>query len=73
LDELLHSLGFSLRGVYEQNKVYLHERTGALVMFPAFPDGDEVLPRHLLLVRTTLDNYGIPVPADLATKLQRVS
>jgi hypothetical protein len=73
LDDMLRSLGFSLRGEHEKNKVYLHEGTGALVMFPAFPDSHEVLPRHLLLVRTTLDNYGIAVPIDLAAKLQRVS
>lgn len=73
LDEMLRSVGFSFRGVHERNKVYLHEGTEALVIFPEFRDDDEVLPRHRLLVRTTLDNYGIPVPGEFAAKLQRVS
>jgi hypothetical protein len=69
---MLRSLGFSLRGVYEKNKVYLHQGTGALVIYPGFPDDAEVLPRHLLLVRTTVDNYGIAIPAEFAARLQRV-
>ncbi len=73
LDEMLHSLGFALRGVHERNKVFLHEATGALVIYPEFPDGDEVLARHLGMVRGVLDAYGIPVPVDFAAKLQRVS
>jgi hypothetical protein len=73
LDEVLRSLGFSLRDPYEKNKVYLHEGTGALVMFPEFPDDAEVLARHLGMVRGVLDAYGIADPLDFAAKLQRAT
>jgi hypothetical protein len=73
LEEVLRSLGFVLRGVEEQNKVYLHQETGALIVFPEFPPGEAVLPRHLLAVRGILDAYGIADPLDFNAKLQRAS
>jgi hypothetical protein len=73
LEELLRSLGFSLRGVMEKNKVYYHEETGALVIFPEFPPDDPVLPRHLLGVRSILQAYGIADPADFATLPQKAN
>ena len=36
LEEVLGSLDFSLRAVEEKNKVYRHERTGALDVLPEF-------------------------------------
>jgi hypothetical protein len=62
LDEVLRGLGFSLRGSVEKNNVYLHERTGAAVVFPEFPSCDLVQPRHLAAVRGILDAYGITDP-----------
>jgi hypothetical protein len=73
LDEVLRSLGFSLGDQVENNKVYHHEDTGADVVFPVFPDGDEVQPRHLLGARSILDAYGIADPLDFAAKLQKAS
>lgn len=52
LEEVLRSLGFSLRLVKEKNKVYHHEGTGAMVVFPELPPDDPVLPRHLLAARS---------------------
>jgi hypothetical protein len=73
LEEVLRSLGFSLRAVEEKNKVYRHEGTGALVVIPQFPPGERVLPRHLLAVRSILQAYGIADPTDFATRLQKAS
>jgi hypothetical protein len=69
LDEVLRSLGFSLRGVVEKNKVYEHEETGARIIFPEFPPDAEVVPRHLSQVRTVLKAYGLMDEMDLAVKL----
>ena len=48
LEETLISLGFSPCGVHEKNKIFRHGATGALVIYPEFPSGNAVLPRHLL-------------------------
>jgi hypothetical protein len=69
LEETLRSYGFSLRGIYEKNKVFSHEETGALVVYPEFPLDEEVLPRHLLAVRAILNAYGIADPMELAARL----
>ncbi len=68
LDELLRSLGFSMRGIVDRNKVYLHE-SGALIAFPEFPPDAEVLPGHLFSVRTVLKVYGLMDEMDFAVKL----
>jgi hypothetical protein len=73
LEDALRSLGFSLRGVEEKNKVYGHEPTGAVIVIPEFSPGDPVLARHLTKVRGILEAYGIADPLDFATKLQRAS
>jgi hypothetical protein len=73
LAEILRSLHFSFRGVREKNRVYLHEETGALIVLPDFPPDDEVLPRHLLAVRTVLDAFGIASPHEFLEKLPRAS
>ncbi len=70
LDKVLRSLGFAFRGVQDRNKVYRHEETGALVVFPECPPEDLVLPRHLLAVRGILDAYGIADPLNFAAILQ---
>ncbi len=73
LEEVLLSLGFSPCVVKERNKIFRHEETGALVIYPEFPPDDPVLPRHLLAVRSILQAYGIADPTDFATKLQKAS
>jgi hypothetical protein len=73
LEAALRSLGFSLRGLEEKNKVYRHEGTGALVTFPEFPSDEPVMPRHLLAVRSILQAYGIADPMDFAARLQKAS
>jgi hypothetical protein len=73
MEEVLRALGFSLRGVEENNKVFVHERTGAVVVFPVFPPHDPVLPRHLLAVKSILQAYGIADPAGFTTELQKAS
>jgi hypothetical protein len=71
LEEALRALGFACRGVQEKNKVYRHEETGALVVFPEFPAAEAVLPRHLVAVRAILEAYGIADPLEFAATLQK--
>lgn len=73
MEEVLRTLGFSLRGVEEGNKVFLHEATGALVIFPEFPAENLVLPRHLLAVKSILQAYDIADPLGFTTELHKAS
>ena len=73
MEEILHALGFTLRSVEEKNKVFVHETTGALVVFPDFPAENPVLPRHLLAVKSILNAYGISDPVRFTTELQKAS
>jgi hypothetical protein len=73
LDNVLRSLGFSLRGIVEKNKVYSHEESGALIVYPVFPDEEEAMPTHVGKVRAILEAYGIANPLDFTTKLMKAS
>jgi hypothetical protein len=73
LDETLRSLGFTYRGVIDKNKVYLHEKTGGHVVFVELPPEQEVLPRHLLAVRSVLDAYGIADSLELDAQLLKAT
>jgi hypothetical protein len=73
MEEILQSLGFTFRGVEEENKVFLHPATGALVIFPEFPPESPVLPRHLLSVKGILTAYGIAEPTAFTAELQKAS
>jgi hypothetical protein len=74
LDEVLRSLGFSVHVIEEKKaRLYKEEETGALVALPLLPLDKEVLPHHLLAVRSILQAYGIAEAADFATKLQKAS
>jgi hypothetical protein len=73
LADILRSLNFTLRGVVEKNRVYLHKETGASIVLPDFPADDDVLPRHLLAVQAVLDAYGIASPLEFLGKLPRAS
>lgn len=73
LEEVIRSFGFTLREVKEKNKVYHHEGTGALVVFPEFPPDDPVLPRHILAARSILRAYGIANPEEFTSQLQKTN
>jgi hypothetical protein len=73
LQEVLLSLGFCFHGVEERNKVFRHEPTGALIIYPDLPASDPVLPRHLLLVRSILEAYGIGDQRALFEEPQKAS
>lgn len=74
LDEVLRGLGFSTKVVEDEKaRVYFENKTGALIALPLLPDNMEVLPRHLLMVRTVLQNYGIAEPTAFAQDLQKAS
>lgn len=71
IDELLRSLGFSVRVTADPPaKVYEHE-TGALIALPVFPNSETVLQRHMVAVRAILDTYGIADSSDLALPLPK--
>ena len=61
LDKVLRSLGFSCQRVENEveSRRYEHPQSGAVILLPAFPEGDRVLEHHLVTVRVTLDNFGI--------------
>jgi hypothetical protein len=73
LDEVLRSLGFSVREPEQGTRVYRHAETGALIVLPILPDADPVLPRHLVGARMTLDGFGIADPLEFASRLQKAS
>jgi hypothetical protein len=73
LDKALRSFGFTCRNVDMDGpaRVYEHNHTTAMFIFPAFPESDSVLDYHLLGVRTSLDLYGIADPTEFAAKLKK--
>jgi hypothetical protein len=73
LDKVLRSLGFSCRPTKNDppGRIYEHEKTGAVVMLPEFPDSDRVFEHHLVAARTELDNFGLADPSVFAAKLQK--
>jgi hypothetical protein len=73
LDNVLRSLGFKRRLVDMDGeaRVYEHKQSGALIVLTSFPDGDRVLEYHLIMVRTTLDGFGVADPIAFAAKLQK--
>ena len=73
LETALLSLGFVQRGVHEKNKIFRHDATGALVIYPEFPSENAVLPRHLLAVKSILHAYGISDPDGFSLELQKAS
>jgi predicted RNA binding protein YcfA (HicA-like mRNA interferase family) len=73
LDETLRSLGFTARTVEGRARIYKHERAGATIILPDAPFGEQVLPQHLIVVRTILKEYGLVDPTDLTLKIQKVS
>jgi hypothetical protein len=73
LDKVLRSLGFSCRlATFAQPaRLYEDKESGARIILPPFPETDRVLEYHLILVRTTLDGFGIADPTVFAAKLQK--
>lgn len=60
LDEVLRSLGFTSR-VVDTARVFRHEATGAVIMYPNFHLDYPALPHHLDVVRVTLKLYNFAV------------
>lgn len=76
LDEVLRGLGFSVRVTDDDGpptRVYRRPDSKAIILLPTFPEKEPVLPRHLVMVRTTLDLFGILEPMDFDARLQKVS
>jgi hypothetical protein len=74
LDEVLRSLGFSVRiSETRQARVYEHENTGAMIVLPERPLEEKAIPHHVAAVRMLLDGYGIANESELASALQKAS
>ena len=73
LDKALRSLGFSSRLVQAKPPArhYEHQQTGAFITIPPFAESDRVLEHHLVMVRVTLDGYGIADPTAFAAHLHK--
>lgn len=73
LDNVLRSLGFTCRVVMKDREArrYEHAQSGALILLQAYPEGDKVLEYHLIMVRVTLENFGIVDPTTFDKKLQK--
>jgi hypothetical protein len=74
VDKVLRFLGFSCRldtTPQRPARVYEHKKSGALIMFPPFPESDKVLEYHLIQTRVMLDEFGIADPITFAAKLQK--
>ncbi|HVS38599.1 MAG TPA: hypothetical protein VMS17_23790 [Gemmataceae bacterium] len=73
LDKVLRSLGFTCRPTKNDppGRIYEHEKTGAVIMLPEFPDSDPVFEHHLVAARTELDNFGLADPSVFAAKIQK--
>jgi hypothetical protein len=73
LEQRLLSLGFTFQGIREQNKLFLHKETGAVIAYPDFPKDQAVLPRHLLMASSILRGFGIDEATDLSLLLVKAS
>ena len=75
LDEVLASLGFSIRVVTLDSKlrVYEHKQTGAKFWLAYRPDEEPVLPHHLAAVEGALRAHGIAEPVDFVAQTQKAS
>jgi hypothetical protein len=73
LDKVLRLLGFSCRPAKDDppGRIYEHKKAGAVILLPAFPESDDVLEYHMIMVRVTLDNFGIADPSTFDAKLQK--
>jgi hypothetical protein len=73
LDQLLRSLGFSYSTAPDHARVYKHAASEAGIVFPGYPDDQEVYPWHIAATRATLEGFGLPCPPELYLLARRVS
>ena len=73
LDKALRSFGFTRREFerHGEGVRYEHKETGAAITLPRFPKEDYVLDYHLIMVRGTLDDFGVAAPSVFEAKLRK--
>jgi len=73
LDRVLKGLGFSRRRLEKEPAEYRyeHKASGALIALPLLPESDGVLDYHLIMVRHTLDQFGIADETAFAAALHK--
>jgi hypothetical protein len=73
LDQVLRSLGFTWHPSRNDppGRVYEHQKTGSMILLPAFSDSEKVFEHHPVTVRVELANVGIADPTTFAAKLQK--
>ncbi|VTT99726.1 unnamed protein product [Gemmataceae bacterium] len=72
LDTVLRSFGFKVYDPEPGTRVYRYPDSRAFVTFPVHPDGDKVLPHHLVGTRMVLEAFGIADPPEFESRLQKV-
>jgi len=72
LDEILRTHGFTVHTLEGRARIYKHETTEATVILPDSPFADNVLPHHLIVVRTVLHEFDLPEPVGLTLSLRLV-
>jgi predicted RNA binding protein YcfA (HicA-like mRNA interferase family) len=73
LDQMLRALGFTYSQAPDSARVYKHASSGAGIVFPGYPEDQEVYPWHIAAARATLEGFGLPCPPELYTLARRVS
>jgi hypothetical protein len=73
LEKVLRALGFTCHPGNRNppGRIYEHEKTGAIVALPAFPETDKVYEHHLVAARMELEDFGIADPTTFDAKLQK--
>ena len=59
LDKRLRALGFGALTQKGKARIYRHEQTGASIILPDAPFGEEVLPHHLVVARRVLKDHNL--------------
>jgi hypothetical protein len=73
LDKVLRSFGFT-RQEFERNGKgvqYEHKKTGAIITLPLFPERNKVYEHHMIVVRGTLDGFGVADPSVFEASLKK--
>ena len=73
LDKVLRSLGFTRHEFERRGKGvrYEHKETGARITMTLFPKKDRVLMHHFVMVRGTLNDFGVADPSVLEKKTKK--
>ena len=74
LEKALRALGFKCHTENSDppSRIYLHQKSGATVMLPVFPESDKVYEHHLVIARMEVEDFGIADAKTFEAKLRKV-